>query len=124
MPVKWKNNEPWIDSAQFREPITFLVQSITSGVAGAAASWAPASPPDTAYAEIQPIRAADVIKGGQDVSKVWCVVTIRYRSPGRQATERFQDTYGNVYVVEAVENLTPGRKKYQQLTCELIGNNT
>lgn len=124
MPVKWKNNEPWIDPAQLREPITFLFETTVNDVSGAAVTWAPASPPDMAYSEIMPVRAADVIRGGQDASKLWCVVTIRYVYPGRQATEKFRDSYGNVYVIEAVENLTPGRKKYQQLTCELIGNNT
>lgn len=123
MPIKWKNNEPWIDPAQLREPITFLVQSQRSGPAGTSVSWAPATPPDVAYAEIQPVRASDVIKGGQDVSSVWSVVTIRYVSPGRQATQRFRDSAGNEYIVQAVENLTPGRKKYQQLTCLLLGNN-
>jgi head-tail adaptor len=123
MPVKWKDTEPAIDAGALRELITFLNPTTELGVSGEATTWAPGSPPDVAFAEIQPVRGADIIKGGQDVSKMWCTVTIRYRAPGRQANQRLQDSSGNVYVIQAVENLLPGLKKYQQLTCELIGIN-
>ena len=124
MPVKYdKDGEPYIDPAKLREPITFLASSQGTDVSGAVVTWAAAVPPDIAYSEIVPIRAADVIKGGQDVSSVWSLATIRYVAPGRQATERFRDSSNNVYIIEAVENHLPGRKVYQELTCLLVGNN-
>jgi hypothetical protein len=91
--------------------------------AGASVTWAAADPPDTAWAALKAIRAEDVIKGGQDVSKVWMLAIINYVAPGRQASERFQDVDGNVYLISDAQPRDPGCKKYQELTCELIGDN-
>lgn len=124
MPVKrTKSGEPWIDPAKLRTPITFLIQHVAPDRSGVAATWLPASPPDITRAEIVQVNGMDLIKSGQDVSQLPCVVTIRYTAPGRTASMRFQDPDGNVYVIQAVANLDPGRKKYQQLTSLLLGAN-
>jgi head-tail adaptor len=118
-----KDGEPYIDPARLRVPITFLQMFQPLDSSGVTTSWAPASPPDIAYSAVEPIRAADIIKAGLDVSKVWLNIYVRYRNPGRQATEHVQDDSGNIYVIRAVENIDPGRKVYQILSCELIGTN-
>ena len=124
MPIRYnEDGEPYIDPGKLSELVTFLAPVTGTDASGAAVTWAISDPPDTAYAELVSIRAEDVIKGGQDVSKVWVTITIRYVKPGRQATAQVQDSSGNIYIIEAVENISPARKKYQKLTCLLIGTN-
>lgn len=104
--------------------ITFLEPTSGMDASGAVTSYAPASPPDMAWAEIVPVRGTDVIKSGQDVSQAFIAATIRYRpaSP-RTAQMRFQDSRGLVYVIQSVEDVAPGRLKYQVLTSLLISAN-
>lgn len=123
MPIRYdkRTGEPFIDPARLNSPITFLAPIASGDISGATVTWAAGNPPDIAYAELRPIRAADVIKGGQDVSKVWYTAIVRYVAPGRSPDARFQDGDGNVYVIEAAEPILPGRKVYQELICEFIG---
>ena len=124
MPIRYTpNGAPYIDPARLNSPITFLNPVTTVGAAGSSVNWIAANPPDITWAALEVIRAEDVIKGGQDVSKVWMKAIIRYVKPGRQASQRFQDVDGNVYIISAAQPVVPGRKVFQELTCELIGSN-
>lgn len=124
MPIKWtQSGEPWIDPARLRSRITFLRPSQATDASGASSSWAAASPPDVTNAELMPVRGTDVIKAGQDVTQVYLTATIRYAPPGRTASMRFQDSKGVIYIIQAVEDLVPGRPVYQVLTCLLLGAN-
>jgi head-tail adaptor len=93
-----------INPADLRHQITFLEQSTAVDASGVGIVYAPGIPPDVAWAKMQAIKAADVIKGGSDVSQVRMTVTIRYR-PRRVPSMRFQTANGSVYVIEAIENV-------------------
>jgi head-tail adaptor len=118
-----KTGEPFIDPARLRTPITFLEATQASDSSGAAVSWAPATPPDTAWAEIIQDGGTEVIQSGQDISNVTARATIRYVTPGRQASMRFQDDAGVMYVIKAVKNIDPGCRIYQELVCQVLGEN-
>lgn len=123
MPIRYtKSGEPYIDPVRMKAQITFLEPMTGSDVSGTTVTYQVGAPPDIAWAEIISVRATDVIKAGQDVSQVFITANIRYRpaSP-RTAQMRFQDSRGNQYVIMAVEDLVPGKLKYQALTSKLIG---
>jgi head-tail adaptor len=115
-----KDGEPYLDPSAMKALITFLEPTTTTGTSGSVTGYAPGSPPDTTWAEIVPVRGTDVIKAGQDVSQVRITATVRYRAPGRSAQDQFQDARGLVYVIQAVEDVVPGKLKYQVLTALLL----
>lgn len=122
MPARWsKAGEPQLDPGRRRERITFLQPVTVEDASGTSTAWQPSSPADVTSAEIVQVRGVDVIKAGQDVTQVYCTATIRYAPPGRRANARFQDSRGNVYVIQAVKDMEPGRLVYQELVCLLIG---
>lgn len=124
MPVKrTPSGEPYMDPGKMRARITFLEQSIVDDASGKSARYAAGSPPDVTRAEITSVSGTDVIKSGQDVAQVKIVATIRYKPPGRKSTMRFQDRRGNVYVIQAVRDLDPGRIVFQELVCLQLGAN-
>lgn len=84
-------------------------------------NWVPGSPPLTAYAKIDPLRAAEVIKGGSDVSQVRIDVTIRYR-PGITANMRLQTPNGAQLLIEGIENRLE-MNMWLILTCLGVGAN-
>lgn len=121
MPIRRsKDGEPFQDPAKRRARITFLEQEIVADASGSSESWAVGVPPDITSAEIMTMSGIDVIKAGQDVAQVKIIATIRYKLPGRTASMRFQDLRGNVYVIQAVRDIDPGRLVFQELTCLLI----
>lgn len=118
-----KEGEPYIDPAEMKAQLTFLEPTSGLDGSGSTVTYLVGSPPDTTWAKVEPVRGIDVIKAGQDVSQVQILAGIRYRAPGRSSQMRFKDSRGLVYVIQAVEDVAPGKLKYQVLTCLLIGPN-
>lgn len=123
MPIRYtKDGEPYLDPSRMTAQITFLDPVAGTDASGATVSYAPGSPPDTAWAEIVPVRGADALKAGQDVSMVYITATINYRASNpRTAQMRFWDSRMNQYVIKAVEDVVPGMLKFQVLTSLLVG---
>jgi SPP1 family predicted phage head-tail adaptor len=110
------------DPGSFRHLVTFLKQMPVSDASGTSVQWFPSSPPETAWAKIETLRATDVIKSGQTVSQVYLTVTMWYRA-GVESKDRIFGPNGKQYVVQAVENVLE-RNVYLVLTCvALAGNN-
>ncbi len=117
----YRSRFPWTDPGERKHLITFLVQTTVSDASGAGISYVAGNPPDTTWAKLKAIKAADVIKGGSDVSQVRLIVNIRY-SPGRVPKMRFQLFNGNIYVIEAIENVLEMNRELD-MTCLGIGSN-
>lgn len=122
MPIKVDDSgTPYMDPGRLKHQITFLDQVIGSDVSGTSLTYAAADPPETAAAEIRPMRGTDKIKAGQEVSQVLIIVTIRYRATAT-ANRRIQAPGGSVYVIQAVENIGL-QNTWMELTCMGIGSN-
>lgn len=121
MPIRFIDGQPWIDPALLQHRVTFLEQTAGSDASGSTATWVAGNPPDATWAEILPMRAEDVIKGGQDISQVRISVTLRYRAD-RAATARLQVPNGSQYVIEGIQNVAE-MNLYLVLTCLAIGPN-
>lgn len=88
-------------------------------------SWNPVA---TAMAMLEITKATDLIRSGQDVTKTWVSLTIRYQ-PGIQSQMRVQlpDYTTNppgtlTYEIQAVENVQH-RRVLLKLTCIALGSN-
>jgi SPP1 family predicted phage head-tail adaptor len=125
MPIRFtRSGEPYLDPARMNAQITFLEPVTGADASGTTVTAQVGNPPDTAWAEVLPVRGTDVIKAGQDVSKTYVTATVNYRPDNpRSAQDKFQDSRGFVYVIQSVQDLVPGMLKYQVLTSELIGAN-
>lgn len=121
MPVQFKYGLPWMDPAKLRHRVTFLKQLPSSDASGATVNWVAGSPPDTCWAEIAPMRAEDVIKGGQDVSQVRITVTTRYKA-GRVPNSRLQTPNGSIFLIEGIQNVLE-MNQWLVLTCLGLGAN-
>lgn len=120
MPIRWRAGEPYLDPAALSARITWLEPQTVSGVSGSKVTYAPSDPPDRTWAEISAVRGRDAMSAGQDVSQVYLKVTIRPRLNDHLENRRFQDARGRMYRVQAVEDIVPGRLRFQVLTCLLI----
>lgn len=112
---------PEIDPGRFRHQITLLSPVTGSDSSGVSVTYAAASPPIVAWVEIEYVRGVDVIKAGQDASQVFLKVTGWWRSQFT-TNSRIQSPSGNVYIIQAVENVRE-INQYMVLTCIGIGAN-
>jgi|ERR1700733_11990146 len=127
MPLKPEGLWPSINPGALRHIITRLNQVIGSDSSGANISYAPASPPVTAFAEIKILSGTDAIKAGQDVAQITAEVTIRgYGNPQYVATwqpnQRIMIPNGNTFVIKAIRNIEE-RNILLVLVCIGIGLN-
>lgn len=102
----------WVTLQQYTvsSPLTF-------DVGGAMLSWSDFA---RVKAKLVPMRGTDVIKAGQDISKVPIAVTIRYLA-GVLAKMRIVAPNGT-YVIQAIENVEE-RNTVLVLTCLALGIN-
>lgn len=121
MPISSRGeiNSIGINPGQFRHHITILEPVYGTDATGVVVSYAPSTPPVTAWAKIEGLRAEDQIKSGQDISKVQLRITVRYNKCFTPA-KRIQKWNGNQYVINGVENVLE-MDAYMILTCEGIG---
>jgi head-tail adaptor len=112
---------PEIDASEFIHVITFLDPVTGSDISGSTVSYAPASPPETAWAKIDSPNATDVIKSGQDVSQVFLMITMNYRS-GSFNNRHLLTPGGSELIVRAVQNVRE-MNMFLVLTCIGIGGN-
>jgi head-tail adaptor len=113
---------PGIDPGQFRHLVTLLEESTSgSDASGAPVSWAVGDPPLTAYMKIESLKADEIIKAGLDVSQVDLKLTGWYR-PQFTAQSRIQAPSGNVYIVQAVQNVLE-MNIFMVLLCLGVGAN-
>ena len=104
-------------AGDLRHLVTFLQSSITSDVGGNVETWNTYS---TARAKIDPIRALDLVRTGQDTTQTFLTVSIRNRDDVN-STMRLQ--YQNsVYVIQGIENILQ-KNRVLRLTCLGIGQN-
>ena len=126
--MSWKPADraygPDVDGIELRHQVIFLEPTTVTDESGVSTDWAAGNPPQTAYAKIETISAADVIKGGQDVSQVRINVTVRYR-PDRNITAgmRLQLPDGSVLMIEGTPENLAGDNRYLVLTCLGVGDN-
>lgn len=106
---------PSVDPGDLRHPITWLFQTTGTDSSGVSITWQPSTPPVISWAKIDPMNARDLIRGGQTVSEVVTIVTVRF-DPTIVATSRFQTEWGSQFVVEGVNDLQ-NRHVLMELTC-------
>lgn len=112
---------PSIEPGDLRHRITALDQVTVQDASGYTASWVPASPPLYARAKIVPLRGIEALKSGQDVSKLYSTVTIRF-AEGWAPNMRFTDENENYYLIQAIRDVEK-RQVLLEMTCLEIGAN-
>jgi SPP1 family predicted phage head-tail adaptor len=111
--------KPWpqIDPGEMVHQVIILQQQSVQDISGTSVAWVPSA---RAWAAINPVRGTDVIRGGQDTTKLYLFVTIRWQT-GIVPNMRVQSLNGT-YVIQAIEN--PGeRNVLLVLTCLGLGAN-
>lgn len=108
---------PQIDPGEMVHQITILQQQTVTDASGASIQWVPFV---QAWAQIDPVRGIDVVKSGQDTTKLFLTVRIRWQT-GIEPNMRVQSVNGT-YVIQAIEN--PGERNIiLVLTCLGLGAN-
>ena len=123
MPARLVDGEVVMDPRLLIHRITFLDSVAATDASGTSQSWQVGTPPETCWAEILISRGADVVKNGLDVSKLYAIITIRYRA-SVNPTRRIQDQLGNVFIIKNVMILgqRTGRG-WMELPCLGVGPN-
>jgi hypothetical protein len=85
-------------------------------------NWEPNTPPVTAWVKIDYLRGDEIIKAGQDVSRIFLKITGWWRSEFAANSTRLQLPHGNIVIVQYVENVK-FMNTYMVLTCKGIGAN-
>jgi SPP1 family predicted phage head-tail adaptor len=112
---------PEIDPGRFRQRITLLERRQDQDASGAKTTYAPATPPVRAWAEIVFVRGTEVLKAGQDVSQVFLTLTTWYRKELVKGG-RFLAPDGSEFIIQALENVRM-LNVYHVLTCIGVGGN-
>lgn len=109
---------PQIDPGKMIHQVSILQQQTVSDASGTSIQWVPFVSP--VWAEIVPIHGIDVVKSGQDTTKLFLTVRIRWQT-GIMPNMRVQSLNGT-YVIQAIEN--PGERNIiLVLTCLGLGAN-
>lgn len=108
---------PAIDPGRMRHQIKILHQVPGTGIAGAAVTWEPLL---TVYAEAEPMAGTDVIKAGQDVTKL--PVTWRLNYDSRIKANMRVLSLSGTHVIQAVRNVGELNVTLE-LTCLALGAN-
>lgn len=108
---------PQVNPGKMVHSVTILQQQTVSDVSGTSIQWVAFL---TTWAQIDPIRATDVVKWGQDTAKLFLIVTIRWQA--RIVPNMRIQAANGTYVIQAIEN--PGeRNVILVLTCLGLGAN-
>jgi SPP1 family predicted phage head-tail adaptor len=110
---------PWpkIDPGEMVHQVTVLQQSVVQGIAGSETQWIPFV---TAWAAIDPVSGTDVLKSGQDTTKLYLRARIFWQT-GILPNMRLQRVDGSQYIIQAIEN--PGeRNVILVLFCLALGS--
>jgi head-tail adaptor len=112
--------EPWpkIDPGEMIHQVTILQQQTAQDISGSGVQWVPFL--TGVWAKIKPVRGTDVVKSGQDTTKLFLFVTIFWQ-PGIVPNMRVQSLNGT-YVIQAIENPLE-RNILLVLTCLGLGAN-
>jgi SPP1 family predicted phage head-tail adaptor len=109
---------PSIDPGKAVHLVTLLQQRTVSDISGTSIQWVPFV--SDVWAQIDPVKGIDVIRGGQDTTQLFLTVKI-YWQRGVLPKMRLQ-TLNGTYVIQAVEN--PGERNIiLVLTCLALGSN-
>lgn len=80
--------------------VTILQQTQGTDISGTTTIWAPFV---TTWAAIEPVHGLDVLKAGQDTTKLFLQVKIRWQK-GILANMRLQKADGGQFIIQAIEN--------------------
>lgn len=106
-----------LDPGQMIHRVSILQETTIDDISGTAPAWTPFV--DT-WAQIDPVRGAEVLKSGQDTAQLYLTVKIRWQV-GILANMRVQALNG-LYLIQTVEN--PGnRNVILILNCIALGLN-
>jgi len=108
---------PQIDPGEMVHQVTILQQTQATDISGAITVWTPFV---TTWAAIDPVSGTDVLRAGQDTTKLYLKIRIRWQT-GISPNMRLQRVDGTQYVIQAIEN--PGeRNVILTLFCLALGN--
>ncbi len=109
---------PQIDPGKMVHQVTILSQQPVSDISGTSIQWVPFV---VTWAEIVPVRGIDVVRSGQDTTKLFLTIRIRWQT-GILPKMRLQTVSGDNYIIQAIEN--PGERNIiLVLTCLGLGAN-
>jgi SPP1 family predicted phage head-tail adaptor len=111
--------EPWpqVDPGEMVHQVVILQPQTVQDISGTSVTWVPFV---RTWAKIKSVRGTDVIRGGQDTTKLFLFVTIRWQT-GIVPNMRVQSLNGT-YLIQAIEN--PGeRNVLLVMTCLGLGAN-
>lgn len=94
---------PQIDPGKMVHQVTILQQQTVQDISGTSLQWVPFV---QTWAQIDPVRGIDVVRSGQDTTKLFLTVKIRWQT-GILPKMRVQSLNGT-YVIQAIEN--PGER--------------
>lgn len=110
---------PQIDPGKLVHNITLLAEQEFIDIDGTTTEWVPFL---TTWAEIEPVRGTDVIRGGQQTTTLFLRVTIRWQT-GILPDQRIQTDTGMTYIIQSIEN--PGERCIILiLNCVALSHNT
>jgi head-tail adaptor len=110
---------PSIDPGTFRHQIQLLAPTAASDAVGSITAFSVTSPPTFAWASIDYMRGADLIKQGVESTNAWIKVKAWYR-PEFTTECRIQLPSGAQFAIQYVENVRE-LSAYMVLTCLGIG---
>jgi SPP1 family predicted phage head-tail adaptor len=108
---------PQIDPGKMVHWVNILQQQTVTDLSGQSITWVPFV---SAWAAIEPVKGTDVLRGGQDTTKLFLTITIRWQT-GILPSMRVQSLNGT-YVIQAIEN-TGERNVILVMTCLGLGAN-
>jgi head-tail adaptor len=111
---------PTVNPGTFRHQITLLSPVAGSDASGATLTYQASVPPVTAWASIDYIRGADLIKSGQEATQAIIKVTSWYRSQFTPQS-RLQLPSGASFIIQYLENVKE-MNTFMILTCLGLGS--
>jgi SPP1 family predicted phage head-tail adaptor len=106
-----------LDPGKMVHWVSILRQTTTTDVSGTSIVWTEFV---KTWAQIDPVRGSDVLRGGQDTTQLYLTVKIRWQT-GILPNMRVQSNNGT-YIIQAIEN--PGeRNVILILNCIALGLN-
>lgn len=110
---------PTLNPGDLRHWVIFLNQTITQGISGQNTTWQAATPPQGAWAKIEAVRGAEIIRSGQNVTVLYLTVSMWYR-PNVRASMHLQIPSGAELVINSIENVLE-MNHILILNCQAIG---
>ncbi len=105
---------PTLNSGDLRNRVTVLAETVTTNAAGTDTVLAPVI---TAWAKIEPMKGADVIRSGQSITELPVIVSMYYDA--RVQSKIQLQTLTGIYAIQAVRNVLE-MNAVMELTCLAI----